>query len=89
LRHLQEGAEPAVRIDRKKLTVVSDTPTEPVPMAQMGSGQNWLWCHLLAHLALHKWFVEKGRPVPRFLILDQPTQVYYPAEETRAGRWTA
>lgn len=69
--------------------MVSDTPTEPVPMAQMGSGQNWLWCHLLAHLALHKWFVEKGRPVPRFLILDQPTQVYYPAEETRAGRWTA
>src|SRR5205814_86739 len=47
--------------------------------------QNWVWCHLLAHLALHKWFVDKGRPVPRFLILDQPTQVYYPAERDASG----
>src|SRR5262249_19832921 len=43
------------------------------------------WCHLLAHLALHKWFVDKGRPVPRFLILDQPTQVYYPKERDAGG----
>jgi hypothetical protein len=74
-----------LRLDLKKLTVVADTPTGPVPMAHMGSGQNWLWCHLLAHLALHKWFVDKGRPVPRFLIVDQPTQVYYPAERDAGG----
>jgi hypothetical protein len=74
-----------LRLDLKKLTVVADTKTGPVPMAQMGSGQNWLWCHLLAHFALHKWFVDKGRPVPRFLILDQPTQVYYPAERDAGG----
>ncbi|OAI45807.1 hypothetical protein AYO44_12335 [Planctomycetaceae bacterium SCGC AG-212-F19] len=74
-----------LRLDIKKLTVIADTTTGPVPMAQMGSGQNWVWCHLLAHLALHKWFVDKGRPVPRFLILDQPTQVYYPAERDAGG----
>jgi hypothetical protein len=74
-----------LRLDLKKLTVVADTPTGPIPMAQMGSGQNWLWCHLVAHLALHKWFVDKGRPVPRFLILDQPTQVYYPSERDEGG----
>jgi hypothetical protein len=74
-----------LRLDLKKLTVVADTTTGPVPMAQMGSGQNWLWCHLVAHLALHKWFVDKGRPVPRFLILDQPTQVYYPSERDESG----
>lgn len=38
-----------------------------------------------AHLALHKWFVDKDRPVPRFLILDQPTQIYYPAEKDAGG----
>lgn len=74
-----------LRLDLKKLTIVADTPTGPVPMVQMGSGQNWEWCHLLAHLALHKWFVDKGRPVPRFLILDQPTQIYYPAEKDAGG----
>jgi hypothetical protein len=74
-----------LRLDLKKLTVVADTPTGPVPMTHMGSGQNWLWCHLLAHFALHKWFVDKGRPVPRFLILDQPTQVYYQAERDAGG----
>jgi hypothetical protein len=29
--------------------------------------------------------VDKNRPVPRFLILDQPTQIYYPAEKDAAG----
>jgi Protein of unknown function (DUF3732) len=50
-------------------------------MDRMGSGANWLGCHLIAHLALHLWFVRKSRPVPRFLFLDQPSQVYFPAEK--------
>jgi len=29
---------------------------------------------------LHKHFVEKNRPVPRFLVLDQPTQAYFPPD---------
>jgi hypothetical protein len=74
-----------LRLDLNKLTVIADTKTGPVPMLQMGSGENWLWCHLIAHLALHKWFVDKGRPVPRFLILDQPTQVYYPIDRDAGG----
>ena len=51
----------------------------------MGSGENWMGYHIITHLALHKWFVEKGRPVPGLLILDQPTQVYFPTEP-RADR---
>jgi hypothetical protein len=49
-------------------------------MYEMGSGENWLGCHLLTYLALHKWFVERKRPVPHLLMLDQPTQVYFPAD---------
>jgi hypothetical protein len=49
-------------------------------MDGMGSGENWLGCHLIAHLALHHWFVDRDRPVPRFLFLDQPSQVYFPPE---------
>jgi Protein of unknown function (DUF3732) len=35
---------------------------------------------LVAYLALHKLFVEQNRPVPRFLVLDQPTQAFYPPD---------
>lgn len=71
------------RLDAKKMTVVADAWDGPIFMQNMGSGANWLGCHLIAHLALHELFTRKDRPVPRFLILDQPSQVYFPAE---AGR---
>lgn len=74
-----------LRLDLKNLTIVADTSDGPVPMARMGSGENWVGYHLIAHLALHHWFVERARPVPRFLFLDQPSQVYFPAEKDVDG----
>lgn len=74
-----------LRLDVKKLTIVADTDDGPVPMNRMGSGENWVGYHLIAHLALHQWFVQKGRPVPRFLFLDQPSQVYFPPEKDIDG----
>lgn len=74
-----------LRLDLKKLTIVSDTDDGPVPMERMGSGENWVGYHLIAHLALHQWFVQRSRPVPRFLFLDQPSQVYFPAEKDIDG----
>lgn len=71
------------RLDPKKLVVVADTEDGPVPMSRMGSGETWLGCHLIALLALHDFFARKERPIPRFLILDQPSQVYFPAEQDR------
>jgi hypothetical protein len=50
----------------------------------MGGGENWLGCHLIAYLALHKYFIDEKRPVPSFLVLDQPTQVYFPAPRYNA-----
>jgi hypothetical protein len=36
-------------------------------------------------LALHGWFTEQSRPVPRILFLDQPSQVYFPPENDVDG----
>lgn len=69
------------RLDVRKLQVTADTDLGPIPMERMGSGANWLGCHLIALLALHSWFVRRDRPVPRFLFLDQPSQVYFPSEQ--------
>ena len=54
-------------------------------MSRMGSGENWVGYHLIAHLALHEWFTQRSRPVPRFLFLDQPSQVYFPPEKDVDG----
>jgi len=69
-----------LRIDMSRLNIVADKDDGPVPMDRMGGGENWVGYHLLAHLALHRWLIQHDRPVPRFLVLDQPTQVYYPPE---------
>lgn len=70
-----------IRFDIKKLTIFADTPIKSIPLNQMGSGANWVSYHLLIHFALHKHFVKANRPVPRFLILDQPSQAYYPPDK--------
>ena len=80
-----EHAGSQLRLDIKNLTVIADTMDGPVPLYNMGSGENWVGYHVIAHLALHKWFRQKGRPVPSFLILDQPSQAHYPPERDVEG----
>lgn len=67
-------------IKASKVTVVVDKPERPVPLKQLGSGSNWVGVHLIAYFALQRFFVNANRPVPRFLFLDQPSQVYFPSE---------
>ena len=75
-----EHSERPLRFNHKKLTIVADSPEGPIPMERMGSGENWVGYHLIAHLAFHKWLAKHARPVPHFLFLDQPSQVYFPPE---------
>lgn len=53
---------------------------EKIYLRSMGSGANWLYCHVTLFLALHKYFAELGDicAIPSILFLDQPTQVYFP-----------
>jgi uncharacterized Zn finger protein (UPF0148 family) len=80
-----EHSQYPLRLDIQRLTVVADTADGPIPMERMGSGENWVGYHLVAHFALHKWFVTKDRPVARFLFIDQPSQVYFPADRDING----
>ncbi|PKH28115.1 hypothetical protein BI292_10430 [Pseudomonas sp. 43NM1] len=76
-----EFSDYPARFDLKQLTVVFDKTERPVPMTRTGGGENHLAYHLSALLALH-WFAAKSnRPLPRFLMIDQPTQVYFPSEK--------
>ncbi|MGE6167635.1 DUF3732 domain-containing protein [Aeromonas media] len=53
---------------------------EKIYLRSMGSGANWLYCHVTLFLALHKYFATLGDKcsIPSILFLDQPTQVYFP-----------
>lgn len=69
-------------LDMEKLTVVVDKFRQSISMERMGGRSNWLKCHIVAMLGLHAHFVRQARPVPNFLVLDQPAQVYFPSEKT-------
>ena len=75
-----EHCDSPYRLDLNKVTVVVDKPERPVPLKQLGSGSNWVGVHLIAYFALQHYFISTNRPVPNFLFLDQPSQVYFPSE---------
>lgn len=75
-----EHSENPYRLDMNKATVVVDKAERPVPLKQLGSGSNWVGVHLITYFALHKFFINASRPVPRFIFFDQPSQVYFPSE---------
>ena len=70
-----------VRIDLTNLTIIFDRPERSVPMSRTGGGENHLAYHLSTLLALHLFAAKSGRPFPSFLMIDQPTQVYFPSEK--------
>ncbi len=53
-------------------------------LRSIGSGANWLNAHLCLFLALADFFYDqKKSTVPSLLFLDQPSQVYFPAQKDR------
>ncbi|WGE51380.1 DUF3732 domain-containing protein [Actinobacillus equuli subsp. haemolyticus] len=61
----------------------TNSSNEKIYLRSMGSGANWLYCHITLFLALHQYFIELESQeykcsIPSILFLDQPTQVYFP-----------
>jgi hypothetical protein len=75
-----EFSQYPARLDLRNLTVAIDRPGRPIWMHRTGGGENHLAYHLAALLALHRFAVSQNKPLPRFLLIDQPTQVYFPSE---------
>jgi len=63
---------------------IEDTKTKNVTfLSKIGSGANHMCYHLATCLGLHEFFVKlpeagKLNYIPSFLVLDQPSQVYFP-----------
>lgn len=72
-------------LDLQRLSVYVSTVNGSTPMSQIGGGRNILGCHLITLLTLHRFFIEQRRPVPSFVILDQPAQGYFPTKQAYAA----
>lgn len=79
---LEAAGDGNVYIDRRTLNVAIGTGHGRIGLAQMGSGANHVGYHLVAHLALHQHFARETRPVPRFVVFDQPSLPFFPQNIT-------
>lgn len=72
-----------LKFSLKNFDLYHEEREEKIYLRSMGSGANWLYCHITLFLALHQYFIELEAQgfkcsIPSILFLDQPTQVYFP-----------
>ncbi len=79
-----KGAVGKPVLDERELNLkfFPEGANKPDFLWEIGSGENWMAYHLATLLALHGVFLKRGshNPVPTFLIIDQPSQVYFPSD---------
>ena len=74
-----ESPNDPISLEINDLTIKVRSTERDDYLSEIGSGSNWLSYHLAVLLALHQFFLSQPRsPVPAFLVLDQPSQVYFP-----------
>lgn len=75
-----EHAKFPVRLYLPTANIMIDDDKGAFSLDQVGSAENLLGYHLITLFALHEYFIKNKRPIPQFLILDQPSQAYFPKD---------
>lgn len=74
-----ENADDPISLEINDLTIKVRGTDRDDYLSEIGSGSNWLSYHLAMLLALHQFYLaQQYSPVPGFLVVDQPSQVYFP-----------
>lgn len=73
-----------ISLDKKELTLSFKEPKsiKSEYLWEVGSGANWMGYHISVFLALHEYLSHPDRyklPPFSFLVIDQPSQVYFPS----------
>jgi hypothetical protein len=77
-----ERAGEVISLKVEELTLVFESPQSGRRdyLWELGSGANWMGYHIATMLALHHRFLHMDLSyVPTFLMVDQPSQVYFPS----------
>lgn len=82
-----ESPDDPITFDKTNLTIkIKRTAGREDYLWEIGSASNWLSYHISICLAFQKFFQERnGVEVPNFLVLDQPSQVYFPRKGIKEG----
>ena len=57
---------------------------ENIHLYEMGSGANWVSCHIALFLSFLHYFSARGNsPMPLIMFFDQPSQVYFPQDNDK------
>ena len=78
-----ERSDEQISLSIKDLNLVfsGGQPSRRDLLSELGSGENWMGYHLATFLALHEFLASlPNSPVAKFLVIDQPSQVYFPAQ---------
>lgn len=82
---IEDGDKNRVLLDVESLNIkIKDNKRDkPYYLSRVGSGANHMGYHIATLLGLHEYFLnlpKKKRPnyIPSFIVIDQPSQVYYP-----------
>ncbi|SOY40000.1 Complete genome; segment 15/17 [Cupriavidus taiwanensis] len=83
-----------VRLDKQELTLSFSLGDDfkKEYLWEVGSGENWMGYHIATFLAIHEYIAKPERanlPVFNFLVIDQPSQVYFPSAATGANQLDA
>lgn len=79
-----ENPDDPISLEISDLTIKVRGADRDDYLSEIGSGSNWLSYHLAMLLALHQFFLSQpDSPVPGFLVVDQPSQVYFPKSVVR------
>ncbi len=67
--------------DIDEFSLYQQLNSKKIYLSEMGSGSNWLNCHIALMLGLHKYVALNSSKIPSFIFFDQPSQVYFPSED--------
>ena len=62
----------------EEFSLYQNIKSKEIYLSEMGSGSNWLNCHIALMLGLHKYIALNNSKIPSFIFFDQPSQVYFP-----------
>lgn len=72
---------PNLYFDIEEFSLFQNKNHQKIYLSEMGSGSNWLNCHIALMIGLHKYIALNNLQIPSFLFFDQPSQVYFPSEQ--------
>lgn len=76
-----KGGNASISVEDLAIKVqVDPSSDEMTSLSEIGSGANWVCYHLAGILAIHDHLSRNDCPVPRTLLLDQPSQAWFPEE---------